>query len=60
MPFTNGGGPFSGNYISPLVESPYIETWSFDILSPPPGTSFIITEAGDNIITESGDNLITE
>ncbi len=59
MPFTNK--PFVGGQDeNPLVKTPYYVTWNDDVLLPPPGSGFIITEIGEHIITETGDNLIIE
>lgn len=60
MPFTKGG-PFIGNNATPLIASPFVQTWSIDIPLPPPGNDFIITEDSlFYVASEGGDNLITE
>jgi len=50
-----------GGFPRPLLVSPFIQHWSdAGINPPPPGTSIMITEIGENMITENGNYMITE
>lgn len=49
MPLPNG--PI-GIITNPLLISPFIQNWSVYFPSPPPGTSYMITEDGNRMVTE--------
>lgn len=60
MSFTNGR-PFTWLAITPLIDNPYVEDWSFGFPQPPPVSGFIITEGPASfVVTESGEKTITE
>jgi len=52
--------PFLGQDEHPFKKSVFVVTWNDDVMLPPPGTSYIVTEDDVILAAENGDEFITE
>ncbi len=52
--------PFLGQDEHPFKKSVFVVTWNDDMLTPPPGSDYIVTEDSVIIAAENGDLFTTE